>query len=89
MNLADYVDPDLEQQIKAAIIQFDEIHQITEFRSRYNGDVLIVEMLIMVDARMDVMTLYNLTERIEKKLEAQFQIFDVTTQAVPDPEENL
>ena len=89
LNLADYVDPDLEQQIKAAIIQFDEIHQITEFRSRYNGDVLIVEMLIMVDARMDVMTLYNLTERIEKKLEAQFQIFDVTTQAVPDPEENL
>lgn len=89
LNLADYVDPDLEHQIKAAIIQFDEVHQITEFRSRYNGDVLIVEMLIMVDARMDVMTLYNLTERIEKKLEAQFQIFDVTTQAVPDPEENL
>lgn len=85
LNLADYVDPDLERQIKASVIQFDEVHRITEFRSRYNGDVLIVEMLIMVDAQMDVMTLYNLTERIEKQLERQFQIFDVTTQAVPDP----
>lgn len=89
LNLADYVDPDLEQRIKSAIMQFDDVHQIREFRSRYNGDVLIVEMLIMVNAKMDVLTLYGLTERIEKMLEEQFQIFDVTTQAVPDPDDEL
>ncbi|MTV81471.1 cation diffusion facilitator family transporter [Secundilactobacillus folii] len=85
LNLADYVDPNLEDRIKAAVAHFDEVHRILEFRSRYNGDVLIVEMLIMVDANMNVMALYELTEKIEKQLEKQFQIFDVTTQAVPDP----
>ncbi|MFC6253213.1 cation diffusion facilitator family transporter [Secundilactobacillus hailunensis] len=88
LNLADYVDPDLEDRIKKAVLNFGEVHQVREFRSRYIGDVLVVEMLIMVDADMDVMHLYELTERIEKRLEQQFQIVDVITQAVPDPGED-
>lgn len=89
LNLADYVDPDLENRIKTAVMGFDEVHRIIEFRSRYNGDVLIVEMLIMVDANMSVMALYDLTEQIEKQLEDEFQTFDVTTQAVPDPDSEI
>ncbi|GAX01575.1 cation diffusion facilitator family transporter [Secundilactobacillus silagei] len=88
LNLADYVDPDLENRIKKAVLNFSEVHQVREFRSRYIGDVLVVEMLIMVDPDMDVMRLYELTERIEKRLEKQFQIVDVVTQAVPDPGED-
>ncbi|VDG24723.1 cobalt transporter [Lactobacillus ginsenosidimutans] [Lactiplantibacillus mudanjiangensis] len=86
LNLADYIDPTLENNIKKTVEQLSEVCKVVELKGRYNGNVLLVDMIVMVDAKTSAFEVYQLNERIESELDAKFKVFDVSMQIVPDPE---
>ncbi|AKP67191.1 cation diffusion facilitator family transporter [Companilactobacillus ginsenosidimutans] len=86
LNLADYVDPVLELQMKEAAEKFKKVHRVVDLRSRYNGNILLVDMFIMVDPKATAMEIYSTNEKIERKLHKDFNVFDVTITIIPDPE---
>ncbi|WP_300561371.1 cation diffusion facilitator family transporter [Companilactobacillus sp.] len=87
LNLADYVDPKLESQLKAEVEQFKKVHKVVDLRSRYNGNLLIVDIFIMVDPKATAMEIYHTNEKIERKLHKNFDVFDVTVTIIPDPDD--
>jgi cation diffusion facilitator family transporter len=85
LNLIDYVDPKLEQNMKDAVAKTKGVHGILDLRSRYNGNILLVDLIIKVDPKADAMSIYHTNEKIERKLHKDFNVFDVTITIVPDP----
>lgn len=84
LNLADYVDPALEHKMKDSVEKFKDVHEVIDLRSRYNGNIFIVDIFIMVDPNKTALELYDLDERIENKLRKKFNVFDTTITVVPD-----
>ena len=84
LNLADYVDPDLEHKMKDSVEKIKDVHEVIDLRSRYNGNIFIVDIFIMVDPNKTALELYDLDERIENKLRKKFNVFDTTITVVPD-----
>jgi cation diffusion facilitator family transporter len=87
LNLIDYVDPVLELQMKSEVEKFKKVRSVVDLRSRYNGNILLVDMFIMVDPKATAMEIYNTNEKIERKLHKSFDVFDVTITILPDPTE--
>lgn len=85
LNLADYFDPQAEDQYREAIKDFAEVVDVESLRAHYNGNVIFVDTTIEVDAKMTALEIYQLTEKIEEKLRKQFGIIDVDVSIVPDP----
>lgn len=84
LNLADYVDPKLEHKIEETVNKVNGVHKVLELRSRYNGNIFIVDIFILVDPNKTATEIYNLDEKIEGKLRKEFNVFDTTITIVPD-----
>lgn len=85
LNLADYVDPELEKQMRDAIKKVSaDIHVMT-VKGRRNGNVLIVNAVIAVPPKMDALHIYEITEQIEHMLHDKFNVFDTDVSVVPNP----
>lgn len=86
LNLADYFDPKLEDQFRAAVGEFPAVNEVLELKAHYNGNVVTVDTTIAVDAHMEVQDSYRLSENIEGALRRQFGIVDTSVMVVPTEE---
>lgn len=87
LNLADYVDPQLEADMKKTVETVKHVHQVMDLSSRYSGNLLIVDIFIMVNPNASVWEIYNVNEKIENRLHQKFNTYDVTITVIPDPTE--
>lgn len=85
LNLADYFDPQAEQEYKKAILEIKKVHQIAELSAHYNGNVVSLDATIVVNAKMNILESYQLSEKIERTLRKRFGIVDVDISFIPDP----
>ncbi|KRK92838.1 cation diffusion facilitator family transporter [Companilactobacillus futsaii] len=83
LNLIDYVDPVLEKSMRNDINSFEEVLDVVDLSSRYNGNMLIVDIIIKVDAEDTAMLIYQLKGKIKDKLYQKYDVYDVTLTTVP------
>lgn len=83
LNLADYFDPQVEDQFRQAAEDFPEVKRVLELKAHYNGNVVTLELVIAVDPHMEVQDSYRLGEEIETAMRLQFGIVDTDVMAVP------
>lgn len=86
LNLADYFDPETEHKYRQAILQFDQVVAVADLNAHYTGNVVTVYAMVEVDAKMSVLQTYQLAEKIEKKLQQDFNVIDTYVAFVPDPQ---
>lgn len=83
LNLADYFDPKAEDQFRHAIEKWPEVKRVEELNAHYSGNMVTLDVIIAVDAHMEVKDSYRLGERIEAQMRHQFGIVDTDVMAVP------
>ncbi|ARN93571.1 cation transporter [Levilactobacillus brevis] len=83
LNLADYFDPQVEDQFRQAALAFPAVQQVMELKAHYNGNVVTLDLVIAVDAHMEVQDSYQLGEEIEAVMRQQFGIVDTDVMVVP------
>ncbi|ATU70567.1 cation transporter [Levilactobacillus brevis] len=83
LNLADYFDPQVEDQFRQAALAFPAVQQVMELKAHYNGNVVTLDLVIAVDAHMEVQDSYQLGEEIEAAMRQQFGIVDTDVMVVP------
>lgn len=83
LNLADYFDPQAEEQFRQTVMAFSEVQGVRELNAHYNGNVVTLDLIIEVDPHMEVQDSYRLGEEIEATMRHQFGIVDTDVMAVP------
>lgn len=83
LNLADYFDPQVEEEFHQAAAAFPAVKQVMELKAHYNGNVVTLELVIAVDPQMRVQDSYRLGEEIEAAMRLKFGIVDTDVVAVP------
>ncbi|MGO2913911.1 MAG: cation diffusion facilitator family transporter [Lactiplantibacillus plantarum] len=83
LNLADYFDPQVEDQFRQAVSAFPAVQQVMELKAHYNGNVVTLDLVIAVDAHMEVRDSYQLGEEIEAAMRQQFGIVDTDVMVAP------
>lgn len=83
LNLADYFDPQVEDQFRATAAAFPGVEAVEDLKAHYNGNVVTVDMVIAVDAHMEVQDSYRLGEEIEAAMRREFGVVDTNVMAVP------
>ncbi|MQS89588.1 cation diffusion facilitator family transporter [Companilactobacillus mishanensis] len=87
LNLADYVDPEFENEMKESVSEFKMVHKVLDLRSHYSGNILVVDIFIMVAPDKTALELYKLNKHIENKLRNNFNVYDTTITVIPDPKD--
>lgn len=85
LNLADYFDPKMEQEYADAIATIDGILRVIGIHAHYNGNVINVHGILMVDSGMTVLQSYQLGEQAKQLLRQKFGIVDAEFTFFPDP----
>ena len=83
LNLADYFDPKVEDQFRKAIETWPEVVRIADLNAHYNGNMVTLDIIIAVDAHMEVKDSYRLGEKIEAQMRREFGIVDTDVMAIP------
>ncbi|WP_125582017.1 cation diffusion facilitator family transporter [Levilactobacillus cerevisiae] len=86
LNLADYFDPQVEEQFRQMAASFTGVKRVEDLKAHYNGNVVTVDMVIAVDAHMEVQDSYRLGEEIEAAMRREFGVVDTNVMAVPAEE---
>lgn len=84
LNLIDYVDPALEKKMRQTVSHIKGVHKIMDLTSRYNGNMLVVDIFILVNPKATAVEIYDLNEKIERKLHKKYNVYDVTVTIIPD-----
>ena len=87
LNLIDYVDPELEKDMRQDIYNIEEVRDVIDLTSRYNGNMLIVDVFVKVAAEDTAMSIYQLNKKIKDELFKKYGVYDVTLTTIPDLEE--
>lgn len=87
LNLIDYVDPELEKDMRQDIDDIEEVRDVVDLTSRYNGNMLIVDIFVKVAAEDTAMSIYQLNKKIKEELYQKYDVYDVTLTTIPDLEE--
>lgn len=87
LNLIDYVDPELEKDMRQDIGNIEEVRDVVDLTSRYNGNMLIVDIFVKVAAEDTAMSIYQLNKKIKEELYQKYDVYDVTLTTIPDLEE--
>ncbi|WP_125711264.1 cation diffusion facilitator family transporter [Companilactobacillus zhongbaensis] len=87
LNLIDYVDPKLEKEMRKTVEHINKVNKVMDLTSRYNGNMLIVDIFIMVNPKATAMDIYKTNEKIERKLHKKYNVYDVNITIIPDPEQ--
>jgi cation diffusion facilitator family transporter len=77
LNLIDYVDPELEKDMRQDIGNIEEVRDVVDLTSRYNGNMLIVDIFVKVDAEDTAMSIYQLNKKIKDELFKKYGVYDV------------
>lgn len=85
LNLADYFDPRMEATYRDAIEDVDGVRGVGELKAHYNGNLVTLDVMIYVDAEMNILDSYGLSERIERLMRHRYGITDTDVATVPDP----
>lgn len=85
LNLTDYANPDLENQMKTVIEQNVEHVRVVQLKVRNSGNARLVDVGLMVDGRMTALSIYRISEHIEHLLSERFQVYNTQVSTVPDP----
>ena len=83
LNLADYFDPEVEEQFRQMAAGFAGVKRVEDLKAHYNGNVVTVDLVIAVDAHMEVQDSYRLGEEIEAAMRHEFGVVDTNVMAVP------
>ncbi|MFC6207265.1 cation diffusion facilitator family transporter [Levilactobacillus tongjiangensis] len=83
LNLADYFDPEVEDKFRQAVNEFAAVQEVAELKAHYNGNVVTLDLVIVVDPHMEVRDSYQLGEEIEARMRRQFGIVDTDVMAIP------
>lgn len=86
LNLADYFDPQVEEQFRKTAASFPGVKAVADLKAHYNGNVVTIDMVIAVDAHMEVQDSYRLGEEIEAAMRQEFGVVDTNVMAVPAEE---
>lgn len=87
LNLIDYVDPELEKDMRQDIGNIEEVRDVVDLTSRYNGNMLIVDIFVKVAAEDTAMSIYQLNKKIKEEFYQKYDVYDVTLTTIPDLEE--
>lgn len=85
LNLADYFDPRLEKEYAAAVAGIDGITKVIGLHAHYNGNVINVNGVLMVDGQIKVVRSYQLAEQAKNLLREKYGIVDAEFTFFPDP----
>lgn len=85
LNLADYFDPQAEQEYHDAILDIHKVHRVVELKAHYNGNVVSLDATVTVNGKMTILESYQLSEKIERMLRNKFGIIDADISFIPDP----
>jgi len=83
LNLADYFDPEVEDKFRQAVNEFEAVQEVAELKAHYNGNVVTLDLVIVVDPHMEVRDSYQLGEEIEARMRRQFGIVNTDVMAIP------
>ncbi|WP_367295691.1 cation diffusion facilitator family transporter [Levilactobacillus yonginensis] len=83
LNLADYFDPEVEDKFRQAVNEFEAVQEVAELKAHYNGNVVTLNLVIVVDPHMEVRDSYQLGEEIEARMRCQFGIVDTDVMTIP------
>ncbi|GEO58111.1 cation diffusion facilitator family transporter [Companilactobacillus bobalius] len=83
LNLADYFDPKAEMQFRKVIENNPQIKKVEDINAHYSGNMVTMDVIIAVDAHMEVKDSYRLGEEIEAQMRRQFGIVDTDVMVVP------
>lgn len=84
LNLADYFDPKVEETFRQTIATLPEVAAVEELKAHYNGNLVTLDVVIVVDANMNVLESYQLAERIESLMRIKFGVIDTDVSFLPD-----
>lgn len=84
LNLADYFDPKVEETFRKTIATLPEVSAVDELKAHYNGNLVTLDVVIVVDANMNVLESYHLAERIESLMRVKFGVIDTDVSFLPD-----
>lgn len=83
-NLVDYFDPKVEAEYHEFIETIPDVISVNELKAHYNGNVVTLDVVVIVEAGMTVLDSYRLAEFIEDQMYHHFGIIDVDVSFVPD-----
>lgn len=83
LNLADYFDPKAEGQFREFIAGLPGIIEVDELKAHYNGNLVTLDVVVIVDGSMSVLDSYRLGERIEALMMNNFGIIDTDVSFIP------
>lgn len=83
LNLADYFDPEAETQYRQVLATFPEIIEVDELKAHYNGNIITLDLVLVVDSQMTVLSSYQLAEKIEQLMMHRFGIIDTDVSFIP------
>lgn len=84
LNLADYFNPKAEKQFREYIEKIDDIKEVDELKAHYNGNLITLDVVVIVDGTMSVLESYRLGEKIESLMLKNFGIIDTDVSFIPD-----
>ncbi len=84
LNLADYFDPKAENAFREAINNIKGVTEVDELKAHYNGNLVTVDVVIIVNANMNVLESYHLAEYIEDMMRFKFGVIDTDVSFIPD-----
>lgn len=84
LNLVDYFDPKTEAEFREVISDLPEVKSVSELQAHYNGNLITLDVVVVVDSNMSVLESYRLGEGIERMMSHRFGIIDTDVSFIPD-----
>lgn len=85
LNLVDYFDPEVEEEYRNVVLSVPGVAHLSELKAHYNGNIVSLDIVVMVDAKMSVLDSYRIAENIERIMHHRFGIMDTDVAFIPDP----
>lgn len=85
LNLVDYFDPKVEEEYRNVVLSVPGVAHLSELKAHYNGNIVSLDIVVMVDAKMSVLDSYRIAENIERIMHHRFGIMDTDVAFIPDP----
>ena len=83
LNLVDYFDPYLEARYQARIETFKPVEGVQYLQAHYDGNLILLDVTIVVAPTMTATAIYALSQRINKVLWREFGVMQTDVLIVP------
>lgn len=83
LDLVGYFDPKLEQSYRETIEEFPEVQRVIFIRARYDGNLIMLDVVIQIDKRMTVTDIYKLSQLITNIMQQRFGIVETNVMVYP------